>query len=80
MVFCFVQNFFSRTTQELQYLFFLSCKVQFFFPEFHIRLYDKNSESEFFFFLHQNQNISINVWQGPTYNPTVRRSDSPTVR
>jgi hypothetical protein len=27
-----------------------------FFPEFNIRLYDKNSESDFFF-LHQNQNI-----------------------
>jgi hypothetical protein len=49
MVFCFVQNFFFRTTQELEYLFFLSCKAQFFFPEFNIRLYDKNSESDFFF-------------------------------
>ena len=29
----------------------------YFFPEFHIRLYDKNSESDYFFFLHQNQNI-----------------------
>ena len=28
-----------------------------FFPEFNIRLYDKNSESDFFFFLHQNQNF-----------------------
>ena len=37
-----------RTTQELEYLFF---------PEFNIRLYDRNSESDFFFFLHQNQNI-----------------------
>jgi hypothetical protein len=26
-----------------------------FFPESHIRLYDKNSESDYFFFLHQNQ-------------------------
>jgi hypothetical protein len=34
--------------------FFLSV---IFFPEFNIRLYDKNSESDFFFFLHQNQNI-----------------------
>jgi hypothetical protein len=25
--------------------------------EFNIRLYDKNSESDYFFFLHQNQNI-----------------------
>ena len=31
--------------------------IKFFFPEFNIRLYDKNSESDYFFFLHQNQNI-----------------------
>ena len=31
MVSCFVQNFFFRTTQELEYLFFLSRKAQFFF-------------------------------------------------
>jgi hypothetical protein len=28
-----------------------------FFPESNIRLYNKNSESDYFFFLHQNQNI-----------------------
>jgi hypothetical protein len=50
MVFCFVQNFFFRTTQELEYLFFLSHKARNFFPEFNIRLYDKNSESDYFFF------------------------------
>ena len=33
-----------RTTQELEYLFFLSRKVPIFFPAFNIRLYDKNSE------------------------------------
>jgi hypothetical protein len=33
------------------------CFVRNFFPEFYIRLYDKNSESDYFFFLHQNQNI-----------------------
>jgi hypothetical protein len=32
-------------------------EAQIFFPEFNIRLYDKNSESDYFFFLHQNQNI-----------------------
>ena len=42
MVFCFVQNFFFRTTQELEY--FVFC------PELNIRLYDKNSESDYFFF------------------------------
>ena len=38
-----------RTTQELEYLFFLSRKAQFFFPEFEITLYDKNSESDYYF-------------------------------
>jgi hypothetical protein len=47
--FLFRSEFFFRTTRELEYLFF--------FPEFNIRLYDKNSESDYFFFLHQNQNI-----------------------
>jgi hypothetical protein len=51
MVFSFVQNFFFRTTQEFEFLIF--------FPEFNIRLYDKNSESDYFFFLHQNQNIFL---------------------
>ena len=49
MVFCFVQNFFFRTTRELEYLFFMSHKARIFFPEFNIRLNDKNSESDFFF-------------------------------
>jgi hypothetical protein len=32
-----------RTTRELEYLFFMSRKaLMFFFPEFNIRLYDKN--------------------------------------
>jgi hypothetical protein len=50
-----LENFF-RTTQELEY-FFLSRQARIFFPEFNIRLYDKNSESDYFFFLHQNLNI-----------------------
>jgi hypothetical protein len=48
--FLFRSEFFFRTTQELEYSFFLSCKAQFFFSEFNIRLYDKNSESDYFFF------------------------------
>ena len=56
-VFLFPSEICFRTTQELEYLFFLSRKAQFFFPDFHIRLYDKNSESHYFFFLHQIQNI-----------------------
>ena len=47
MVFCFVQNFFFRITQ-VRIFFFLSCKVHFFPQEFNIRLYDKNSKSDFF--------------------------------
>jgi hypothetical protein len=34
---------FFRTTQELDYLFFLSRKVRIFFPDSNIRIYDKNS-------------------------------------
>jgi hypothetical protein len=49
MVFCFVQNFFFRTTRELEYFFFLSRKARIFFPEFNIMLYDKHSESDYFF-------------------------------
>jgi hypothetical protein len=48
--FLFRSEFFFRTTQELEYLFYLSREAQFFFPEFNIRLYDKNSESDNFFF------------------------------
>jgi hypothetical protein len=43
------ENFF-QTTQELEYYFFLSRKAWNFFPESNIRLYDKNSESDYFFF------------------------------
>ena len=46
--FLFRSEFFFRTTQELEYLIFLSRKVRMFFPEFNIRLYDKNSESDYF--------------------------------
>ena len=44
--FLFRSEFFFRTTQELEYYFFLSRKAGIFFPEYNIRLYDKNSESE----------------------------------
>ena len=57
MVFRYVQNFFFRTAQELKYLFFLSSEARIFSPEFNIRLYDKHSESDYLFFLHQNQNV-----------------------
>ena len=44
--FLFRWEHFVRTTRELEYLFFLS---QILFPEFNIRLYDKNSESYYLF-------------------------------
>ena len=40
---------FSDNTR-VRIFIFLSRKAQFFFPEFNIRLYDKNSESDYFFF------------------------------
>ena len=43
--FLFSSEIFSGQ-HELEYLFFLSRKAQFFFPEINIRLYDKNSESD----------------------------------
>ena len=55
--FLFRSEIYFRTTQELEYLFFLSRKARNFFPECNIRLFDKNSESDYFFFLHQNQDI-----------------------
>ena len=57
--FLFRSELFFRTTRELEYLFFLSRIARNLFLEFNIRLYDKNSESDYFFFLHQNQNIFL---------------------
>ena len=74
--FLFRSEMFFRTTQELEYLFFLSHEVQFFSPEFNIRLYDKNSESDYFFFLHQNHNIFFsnienqNIFFRKNHNPS----------
>ena len=48
--FLFRSEFCFRTTQEVEYYFFLSRKARFFFPEFNIRLYDKNSETDYIFF------------------------------
>jgi hypothetical protein len=48
--FLFRSEFFFQTTQELEYLYFSSREARNLFPEFNIRLYDKNSESDYFFF------------------------------
>jgi hypothetical protein len=75
--FLFRSEFFFRTMQELEYLFSLSRKARIFFPEFNIRLYDKNSESDFFF-LHQNQNIFFsnignqNIFLEKNHNPPFK--------
>jgi hypothetical protein len=65
----------QKKNTRVRILFFLSCKAQIFFPEFNIRLYDKNSESEYFFFLHQKQNIFFsnignqNIFLEENHNP-----------
>jgi hypothetical protein len=48
--FLFRSEIFFRTARELEYLFFLSRKARKKFPEFNIRLYDKNSESDYIIF------------------------------
>ena len=50
MVFCFVRNFFFGQYELEFFFFFLSHNEGIFFPEYNIRLYDKNSESDYFFF------------------------------
>ena len=47
--FLFRSEIFFQTTQELEYLFILWRKEQICFPEFNIKIYDKNSESDYFF-------------------------------
>ena len=49
MVFVSFRIFFSDNTR-VRILIFLSRKALNFFPKFKIRLYDKNSESDYFFF------------------------------
>ena len=79
--FLFGAKFFFRTTQELEYLFFLSN----FFPEFNIQLYDKKSESDYIFFLHQNQNIFFsnignqNIFLEKNHNPLQVKWSFPQV-
>ena len=62
-------------------IYFLSHKARHFFPEFNIRLYDKNSESDYFFFLHQNQDIffsnigNLNIFLEKKHNPPFKLND-----
>ena len=68
--FLFRSEYLFRTKQELECLLFLSRKARNFVPEFNIRLYDKNSESDYFFFLHQNQNIFLEKKNNPLPLPS----------
>jgi hypothetical protein len=61
MVFCFVQKFIFGQHKSKNIYFFSSREAHIFFPEFNIRLYDKNSESDNFLFLHQNQIYISNI-------------------
>ena len=76
--------FFSDNTR-VRIFIFLSHKARIFFPEFNIRLYDKNSESDYFFFLHQNQNIFFsnignqNIFLEKNHNPPKLNGRSLTV-
>ena len=55
--------FFSDNTRVRIY-FFISRKVRNFIPEFNIRLYDKNSESDYFFFSSTKIRIFFSVTLG----------------
>ena len=82
MVFCFVQNFFFGQHKS-QNIYFLSREARIFSTEINIRLYDKNSESDHFFFLHQIQNIFFEKhhnpplqvkWSFPKYYIKIQKS------
>ena len=56
--FLFRSEFFFRTTQELEYIFFCRTKREFFFQNLTLGYMTKKSETDFFS-LHQNQNIFL---------------------
>ena len=55
--FLFRSEFFFRTTQELEYLFFCPAKREIFFQNLTLGYMTKTLNHIIFFFLHQNQNI-----------------------
>ena len=71
MVFCFVQNFFFRTTRELEYLFFLSRILT-------LGYMAKYLNQIIFFFLHQKLNIFFsnignqNIFLEKNHNPHLK--------
>jgi hypothetical protein len=58
MVFVSFRIFFSDNTRV---------RILFFFPEFDIRFYNRNSESDYCFFLQQNQNIFLEINHTPPF-------------
>ena len=64
----------------------MSRETRIFFPEYNIRLYDKNSESEIIFFLHQNQNIFFsntgnqNIFLEKYHNPEYRLGEVDSIQ
>jgi hypothetical protein len=52
---------FFRTTR-VRIFIFLSRKTRIFFPKFNIRLYDKNSESDYFFFPPPKSEVKVEYW------------------
>ena len=64
MVFCFVQNLFFGQHKSSNIVFFCRAKREFFFPEFNIKLYDKNSESDYFFFSSTKIRLSFSATLG----------------
>ena len=78
MVFCFVQKFFIGQHKS-QNIFFLSRNARNIFPEFNIRLYDKNSQSDYFFFpppkseyFFQQHWVSEYFFRKKTYPPPLQ--------
>jgi hypothetical protein len=55
--FLFHSEFFFRTTQELELLFFCRAKREIFFQDVTLGYMTKTLNQIIFFFLHQNQNI-----------------------
>ena len=53
----FFRSEFVFSDMRVRIFTFFVAQSAIFFPEINIRLYDKNSESYYFFSLHQNQNI-----------------------
>ena len=76
--FLFRSEFFFPSTRELEYLFFLSRKVHFFFQNLTLGYMTKTLNHIIFFFLRQNQNIFFsnignqNIFLEKNHNPPFK--------